>query len=107
MSKVEDIGREDKVWVPYSQWGGGTVTKLWSTIWCKLDPYLRTKTQRDKNSSTTYHKSRQGNIAWRTCYKKCMQKGCSKLIKYARKKGEVEFFPPHNIIKKWLHSYSC
>ena len=37
-SKVEDIGREDKVWVPYSQWDGETVTKLWSTIWCNLDP---------------------------------------------------------------------
>ena len=37
-SKVEDIGQEDKVWVPYSQWYGETVTKLWSTIWCNLDP---------------------------------------------------------------------
>ena len=54
MSKVEEIGQEDKVWVPYSQWDGEKVTKLWSTIWCNLDPYLRTKTQRDKNSSTTY-----------------------------------------------------
>ena len=64
MSKVEEIGREDKVWVPYSQWDGETVTKLWSTICCKLDPYLLTKTQRDKNSSTTYHKSQQGQIGW-------------------------------------------
>ena len=67
MSKVEEIGQEDKVWVPYNQWDGETVTNLWSTIWCKLDPYMRTKTQRDKNSSTTYHKSRQGQISWRTC----------------------------------------
>ena len=29
---------------------------------------------------------------------KCTQKGCSKVIKYARKKGEVECFPSHNII---------
>ena len=29
MSKVEEIGREDKVWVPYSLWDGETVTKLW------------------------------------------------------------------------------
>ena len=63
MSKVEENGREDKFWVPYSQWDGETVTKSWSTIWYKLDPYLRTKTQRGKNSSTTYHKSRQGQIA--------------------------------------------
>ena len=47
MSKVEEIGQEDKVWVPYRQWDGETVTKLWSTIWCKLDPYLRNKTQRE------------------------------------------------------------
>ena len=31
---------------------------------------------------------------------KCTQKGFSKVIKYARKKEEVECFPPHNIIKK-------
>ena len=49
MSKVGEIGREDKVWVPYSQWDGETVTKLWSKIWCNMEPYLRTKTQRDKN----------------------------------------------------------
>ena len=48
MSKVEKIGRKDKFWVPYSQWDGETFNKLWSTIWCKLDPYLRTKTQHDK-----------------------------------------------------------
>ena len=89
MIKVEDIGQEDEVWVPYCQWDCETVTELWSTIWCQLYPYLRTKTQRDKNSSTTYHKSWQGQIAWTTCYKKHMQKGCSKVIKYARKKGEV------------------
>ena len=59
MSKVEEIGWEDKVWLPYIQCYGETFNKLWSKIWCKLDPYLRTKTQRDKNSSTTYHKSRQ------------------------------------------------
>ena len=70
MSKVEEIGQEDKFWGPYSQWDGKTVTKLWSTIWCKLDPYMRTKTKCDKNSSTTYHKSWQGNIAWRNFYNK-------------------------------------
>ena len=69
-SKVEDIGREDKFWVPYIPWDGEMVTKLWSTIWCKLDPYLRTKIQNDKNSSTIYHKSRQAQIARRTCYQK-------------------------------------
>ena len=63
MSEVERIGKDDKVWVPYIQWYGETVNKLWSTICCKLDPYLRTKTQRDKNSSTTYHKSWQWQIA--------------------------------------------
>ena len=27
MSRVEEIGQEDKVWVPYSQWDGEKVTK--------------------------------------------------------------------------------
>ena len=30
MNKVEEIGREDTVWVPYSQRNGETVNKLWS-----------------------------------------------------------------------------
>ena len=30
--------------------------------------------------------------------KKSTQKGCSKLIKPARKKGGVKCFPPHNMI---------
>ena len=62
MSKVEDIGQEDKFWVPYSQWDGEKVNKLWSTIWCKLDPYLRTKTQSDKNSSKNYYKIVNGRF---------------------------------------------
>ena len=31
-SKAEEIGRENKFWVPYSQWDGEMVKKLWSTI---------------------------------------------------------------------------
>ena len=87
MSKVEYIGREDKVWVPYSQWDGEKVNKLWSNIWCKLDPYMPTKSLSDKNSSTTYHKSRQGQIAWRTCYKKMYAEGLFKGNKIRKKKG--------------------
>ena len=92
MSKLEDIGREDKVWVPYSQWNGETGNKLWSTIWCKLDPYMRTKTQRDKNSSTTYHKSWQWQIAWRTCYIKMCAEGLFKGNKVRKKKGGRRMF---------------
>ena len=92
MSKVEEIGREDKVWVPYIQWDGETVTKLWSTIWCKLDPYLRTKTQCDQNSSTTYHKSQKGQIAWRTCYKKMYAEGLFKGNKTRNKKEGGRMF---------------
>ena len=87
MSKVEDIGREDKVRVTYSQWDGETFTKLLSTIWCSLDPYLRTKTQRNKNSSTTYHKSRQGQITWRICYNKMYAEEFLKGHKIRKKKG--------------------
>ena len=107
MMNIEEIGREDKFWGPYIQWDGKNVTKLWSTIWCNLDPYLCTKTKRDKNSSTTYHQIRQGQISWEHATTKCTQKGCSKIIKYARKKGEVEYITHHNTIKTLLHSYSC
>ena len=92
MSKVEEIGKEDKVWVPYSQWGGETINKLWSTIFCKLDPYLHTKTQRDKNSSTTYHKNRQGQIALRTCYNKMYEEGLFKGNKIRKKNGGSRMF---------------
>ena len=92
MSKAEEIGQEGKFWVPYIQWGGESVTKLCSTIWCKLDPYLRTKTQRDKISSTTYHKSRQGQIAWRTCYNKMYAEGLFKGNKIRKKKGGSRIF---------------
>ena len=92
MSKVEEIGKEDKVWVPYSQWDGETINKLWSTIFCKLDPYLRTKTQRDKNSSTTYHKIRQWQISWRTCYNKMYAEGLFKDNKICKKKGGSRMF---------------
>ena len=87
MSKVKEIGREDKVWGPYIQWDGETVTKLWSTIWCKLDPYMRTKTQRDKNSSATYQKFGKGILHGEHATKKFTQKVCSKVIIYARKRG--------------------
>ena len=92
MSKIEEIGRDDKFWFSYSLWDSETVTKLWSTIWCKLDPYLRTKTQRDKNASTTYHKSRQGHIAWRTCYKNMYAEGLFKGNKICKKKGGSRMF---------------
>ena len=92
MSKVEDIGREDKVWGPYIQWDVETVTKLWSTIWCNLEPYLRTKTKRDKNSSTTYHKSRQGQIEWITCCNKMYAEGLFKGNKIRKKKGGSRMF---------------
>ena len=32
MIKAEEIGRENKFWVPYSQWDGEMVKQLWSTI---------------------------------------------------------------------------
>ena len=87
MMNIEEIGLEDTFWGPYIQCDGKTVTKIWSTIWCKLDTYMCTKTQCDKNSSTTYHKIWQGQISWRTHYNKMYAEGLFKDNKIRKKKG--------------------
>ena len=73
MRKIEEFGIEFNVWLAARQWDGGSITTLWSSIWEKLDPYLRTETR--VGSSYSYEKSRRGQIAWRTCYNKMLKKG--------------------------------
>ena len=73
MKEVEHFARLDGVWVD-GRWTGPAVVKMWSKIWPRLQPFLRTQTTR-KNGSISVEKSRQGQIAWRTCYNKLTQQG--------------------------------
>ena len=73
MREVEHFARLEGVWLEV-RWTVPAVTKMWSTIWRHLEPYLRTVTTR-KDGKVTDKKSRQGQIAWRTCYNKLIQDG--------------------------------
>ena len=77
MAKVEEFGRQEKVWLKTSAWNGATVTLLWSKIWHKLDRYLRSRSQRGSNTTTqqTNDKSRQGQMKWRTFYNNMQESG--------------------------------
>ena len=89
MEKIKEFGQESGVWLSdTSEWNGATVTTLWSTIWGKLDPYLRTESM-SKNGTIELEKSQNGQIAWRTCYNKMSDKGLlegNKVRKKRRKK---------------------
>ena len=100
MSKVEDIGREDKFWVTYIQWDGETVKHYgqqfgasWTHI-CAPKPRVITIHQQH------IIKVGNGRLHGEQATTKYTHKYCSKVIKSARKKGGVECFPPHNTIKK-------
>jgi len=79
MRFVEQFGREKGVWVS-SGWDGEKITTLWSAICEDFDPYMRTETKRAKNdtNSPSYHKSRKGQIAYSTIYKKLSEAGMMK-----------------------------
>lgn len=53
---------------------------MWSAIWEDFDPYMRTETKRRVNNKTSqsYHKSRNGQVAYSTIYKKLGQAGLLK-----------------------------
>ncbi len=69
MGQVEHFAQLDDVWIDARRWTGPDVTRMWSTIWSRLDPFLRTNTLK-KNGEISVEKSRQGQMAWRTCYNK-------------------------------------
>ena len=74
MRLVARLGRQEGVWHKNrSDCDAVSITTLWSTIWCHLDPFLRTKT--DKVNVKKEDKSRKGQISWRTCYNKLSRKG--------------------------------
>ena len=64
------------IWRPRNArnfWNGATVTKIRDGIWSDLEPFLVTVTMMD-DAHWSYHKSRKGQIAWRTCHDKLMKK---------------------------------
>ena len=64
MKRVKYFGLEENVWEPGS-WNGEGITKIWSKIFHRLDPYLRT--EGNSNKIGCIEKSRKGKISWRTC----------------------------------------
>ena len=87
MGKVEDFGRQEKVWRQKSTaWNGATITVLWSEIWSKLDPYLRSQSLSLSNSAVENRKSRQGQTKWRTCYNNMQKSGLFQGNRVRRKK---------------------
>ena len=73
MGEVKHFARLEGVWLEVC-WTVPAVTRMWSAIWPRLEPYLRTQTMH-KNGKISDKKSRQGQISWRTCYNKLYQDG--------------------------------
>ena len=76
MAEVERLGKIDGVWLERG-WDSASITTLWSTIWPRLEPYLHTKTM-TAAGNISLHKSRMGQITWRTCYNKMQKSGLFK-----------------------------
>ena len=81
MKRVKDFGLEQNVWEPGS-WNGEGITKLWSTIWNRLDNYLLTKG--NSNKIGCMDKSRKGQISWRTCYNNMQKRNYLKVIEFVK-----------------------
>ena len=73
MREVEHFAKLEDVWLD-GKWTAADVTKMWSSIWSRIEPFMRTLTPR-KNGGVTAEKSRQGQIAWRTVYNKLLRHG--------------------------------
>jgi hypothetical protein len=82
MGAVEHFAKLRGVWRPdhaQNYWNGGTVTRLWEGVWDDMKPFLETVTkydEEDKPDST--HKSRCGDLRWRTCHDKLLKCGVFK-----------------------------
>ncbi len=77
MKFVEGFGRQRGVWVwgTGCKWDGAMVTTLWADIWEDFVPYTCTKTtmKEDGVDYVSTHKSRSGQVAWRSIYNKLVQ----------------------------------
>ena len=100
MMFVERHGRMKGVFV--KTWDGGTVTTLWDTVWEDFCPFMSTRTVmsiEDDNTGaesaatadaadvlTSLHKSRMGQVSWRTIYNKMEGQGLFKNNKVRTKR---------------------
>jgi hypothetical protein len=100
MMFVERHGRMK--WVFVKTWDGGTVTTLWDTVWEDFCPFMSTQTVmsiEDDNTGaesaatadaadvlTSLHKSRMGQVSWRTIYNKMEGQGLFKNNKVRTKR---------------------
>ena len=73
MGEVEHFARLEDVWLD-GKWTNADVTKMWSKIWHRIEPFMRTLTPL-KNGGVTDEKSRQGQISWRTVHNKLVRHG--------------------------------
>lgn len=83
MAVVEHYGRVRGVWRPANAkdyWNGETVTQLWDGIWGDLRVHLTTVTKHAGKPDST-HKTRSGDLAWRTCHDKLQSAGVFKTLK--------------------------
>ena len=74
MKKAEGFGRYEKVWISESLWSVAQVTTLWSAIWGKLDPFLRTESRNISNNAAAIHEIRNGEISQRNFYNNMQKK---------------------------------
>ena len=72
MRETKHLGMEEGVW-QRNGWNSPAIMTLWSTIWPRLDPCLRTETK-GKRGAVLVHKSRNGQITWKTCYNEMQKK---------------------------------
>ena len=54
-------------------WNGSMVMVLWTGIMDDIKPYLSTKMKKDEVEN--FHKSRAGELSWRTCHDKLYSTG--------------------------------
>ena len=81
---VEHYAKQRGVWKPLTggsdYWNGETVTKVWDGVWKDMLPLLATRTIFDDGREDSDHKSRVGDISWRTCHNKLFSKGVYKSL---------------------------
>ena len=73
MSEVEHFARLEDILLDGKR-TPADVTKMWSMIWPRIEPFMRMLTPL-KNGGVTDEKSRQGQISWRTVYNKLLRHG--------------------------------
>ena len=66
---VKYFAEQRNVWTD-GQWDGKSVTCLWDGIFEDVRPFLLTVMKSNDGKPDSYHKSKCGNLSWRTCYDK-------------------------------------